>query len=59
MVRIFHEVRRNSYSIATNFGGNMSHFNKPEIIGLDQSILSNKNRSQAVCLATFFVYCDD
>lgn len=41
MTRIFHEVRRNSYSIATNFGEDTSDFNKPEIIGLDQSILKD------------------
>ncbi len=35
---IFHEVRRNSYSIATNFGENTAHFSQREIIILDQSI---------------------
>jgi hypothetical protein len=35
---MFHEVRRNSYSIATSFGDDAGYFNEPEIIGLDQSI---------------------
>ena len=36
---MFHEVSRNSYSIAANFGEDTDGFNKPKIIGLDQSFL--------------------
>ena len=39
IVRIFHEVSGNSYSIATIFGEDTDDFNKPKIIGLDQSFL--------------------
>jgi len=33
----FHEERRNSGSIATNFGEIRGHFSQLKIIGLDQS----------------------
>ena len=38
MAGIFREVRRNSYSIATNFGENTGHFDQHKIIRLVQSI---------------------
>ena len=34
---MFHEDRSNSYSIAAIFGEDTGDFNKPKIIGLDQS----------------------
>ena len=38
-VRMFREVSSNSYSIAAIFGEDTGDFNKPKIIGLDQSFL--------------------
>ena len=38
MVGIFHEVRRNSDSIATNFEGNTVHFSQKKIARVVQSI---------------------
>ncbi len=37
---MFREVSSNSYSIAAIFGEDTSDFNKPKIIGLDQSFLN-------------------
>ena len=37
---MFHEVSGNSYSIAAIFGEDTDDFNKPKIIGLDQSFLN-------------------
>ena len=36
---MFHEVSRNSHSIAAIVGEDTDSFNKPKIIGLDQSFL--------------------
>jgi len=41
-VAIFHEVRRNSRSIAPIFVGNIGSFGKLKIIGLDQSFLKQQ-----------------
>jgi len=38
MVPNFHEERRNSTSIATNFGEIRGHFSQHKIIGLDQEL---------------------
>jgi hypothetical protein len=37
---MFREVSSNSYSIAAIFGEHTGDFNKPKIIGLDQSFLN-------------------
>ncbi len=39
---MFREVSSNSYSIAAIFGEHTGDFNKPKIIGLDQSFLKQK-----------------
>ncbi len=38
---MFHEVSRNSHSIAAIFGEDTDDFNKPKIIGFDQSFLKD------------------
>jgi len=38
MACLFHEERRNSRSIATNFGEKTGYFSQTKIIRLDQSI---------------------
>ncbi len=42
-VAIFHEVRRNSHSIAPIFVKNIGSFSKLKIIGLDQRFLIQLN----------------
>ncbi len=42
-VAIFHEVRRNSHSIAPIFVENIGSFSKLKIIGLDQRFLIQLN----------------
>ncbi len=42
---MFHKVSSNSYSIAAIFEEDAGDFNKPKIIGLDQSFLKGKDIS--------------